>query len=410
MLLQKNLYKKKALDHNMLKEKIAKLAKDLHPAVVKNRRHLHANPELSFEEYQTAEFVKQCLNDLEVSWTPMANTGVVGMIEGRKPSDNLIALRADMDALPITEANEIEYASTNSGVMHACGHDAHTSSLLGTAAILQSMRDDFGGRIKLIFQPGEEKLPGGASMMIKEGVLEKNKPSAVIAQHVSPMIQAGKIGIRKGKFMASMDEILVTVHGRGGHGAQPHLNVDPVMIAAQILTALQQVVSRMANPTLPTVLSFGKVIANGAINVIPDTVYMEGTFRTLQEDWRDDAHARMKNIAQSIAESMGGSCEFIINRGYPFLINEEKLTDKVQHYAQEYLGNENVLDQDIWMASEDFARFSQTVDSCFYLIGVRNESRGFTSSLHTPTFNLDESALETGMGLMAYIALKQLGN
>lgn len=394
----------------MLKEKVQKLAKDLHVSAVNTRRHLHANPELSFQEFKTSAFVKERLDQLEIPWSPMAGTGVVGMIEGSKPSDKLIALRADMDALPISEKNQVDYASTNPGVMHACGHDAHTSSLLGTASILQSMKDEFGGKIKLIFQPGEEILPGGASKMISEGVLVKNKPSAVIGQHVSPNIPAGKFGLRKGKFMASMDEIFVTVKGRGGHGAQPHLNIDPVMISAQILVALQQVVSRMANPTEPTVLSFGKVIAEGAINVIPNSVYMEGTFRALNEEWRNEAHTKMKKIAEGIAESFGGSCEFRIVRGYPFLINEVKLTEKVQSYAEDYIGKENVLPQDIWMAAEDFSMYSQAADCCFYLMGVRNESKGFTSSLHTPTFDIDESALETGMGLMAYIALKQLGN
>lgn len=393
-----------------LKDKIRNRASELHPAVVRSRRHLHAHPELSFHEFNTSAFIKQSLNDLKIKWKEVANTGVVGTIEGSKPSTRRIALRADMDALPIHEENKVDYISKNPGVMHACGHDAHTSSLLGTAAVLQSMREQFGGKITLIFQPGEEKLPGGASLMLKEGVLTEHQPSAIIAQHVSPMIPAGKIGIRKGKFMASMDEITVTVHGRGGHGAQPHLNIDPVMIAAQILTALQQVVSRMANPALPTVLSFGKIIANGAINIIPDSVYMEGTFRTLQEDWRDEAHRRMKKIATGIAESMGGSCEFNIVRGYPFLINEEKLTERVQQYAEEYVGAENIVPQDIWMAAEDFAYFSQSADACFYLLGVRNEQQGITSSLHTPTFNLDESALETSVGLMSYIALKQLDN
>lgn len=394
----------------MLKEKVSKLANEMHGAVIRDRRHLHSYPELSFQEFKTAQFVKDRLDAMEISWIPMAGTGVVAMIEGSIPSDKLVALRADMDALPITEINEVEYASTNKGVMHACGHDAHTSSLLGTAAILQSMKDEFGGKIKLIFQPGEEKLPGGASIMIKEGVLDHERPSAVIAQHVSPMIPAGKIGIRKGKFMASMDEIFVTVTGKGGHGAQPHLNIDPVMIAAQILVSLQQVVSRMADPSVPTVLSFGKVIANGAINVIPDTVYMEGTFRTLKEEWRNEAHIRMKTIAEGMAESLGGSCDFQIVKGYPFLINEIKLTEKVQHYAEEYLGRENVLQQDVWMAAEDFSIFSQAADCCYYLMGVRNEEKGIVSSLHTPTFNLDEKALETGMGLMAYVALKHLGN
>jgi amidohydrolase len=394
----------------MLKEKVRRLANDLHSFVVQTRRHLHANPELSFQEYKTSAYIKERLDELEIPWSPMAKTGIVGMIEGRKPSQHLIALRADMDALPITERNQVDYVSRNNGVMHACGHDVHTSSLLGTASILQSLRDDFSGQIKLIFQPAEEKLPGGASLMIKEGILVDNKPSAVIAQHVSPNIAAGKIGIRKGKFMASMDELFVTVKGRGGHGAQPHMNIDPVMITAQILVALQQVVSRMANPAEPTVLSFGKIIANGAINVIPDSVYMEGTFRALNESWRDEAHKRMKKMAEGIAESMGGTCEFKINRGYPFLINEEKLTANVQSYAVDYVGSDNVIAQDIWMAAEDFSIFSQAADCCYYLLGTRNEERGITSSLHTPTFDVDESALETSMGLMAYIALKQLGN
>jgi amidohydrolase len=315
-----------------------------------------------------------------------------------------------MDALPIAEANDVIYASQNKGVMHACGHDVHTSSLLGTTKILQSIKSKFGGTIKIIFQPGEEKIPGGASLMIREGVLENPKAGAVIGQHVSPMIDAGKIAIRKGKFMASMDEIFVTVHGKGGHGAQPQQNIDPVVITAHIIVALQQIVSRMANPTQPTVLSFGKLIANGAINVIPDEVYMEGTFRTLDESWRTEAHARMKKMADNIAEGMGGSCDFKIVRGYPFLVNEENLTAQVKTFAEEYLGKDNVLDLDIWMAAEDFAYYSQVADSCFYLLGTGNKEKGITSSLHTPTFDIDEDALALSTGLMAYIAVKRLGN
>lgn len=394
----------------MLSEKIKTLSKDIARTVIDYRRHLHAHPELSFREYNTAEFIKKQLTKMNISWKPMAGTGVIAIIKGDILSEKTIALRADMDALPITEANQVEYVSENIGVMHACGHDAHTASLLGTAMILENLKPYYGGTIKLIFQPAEEKLPGGAGMMIKEGVLDNPKPDAVIGQHVSPFIDTGKIGIRKGKFMASMDELFVTIHGKGGHGAQPHKNIDPVIIAAQTLLSLQQIVSRMANPVLPTVLSFGKVIADGAINIIPDKVYMEGTFRTLDESWRKEAHVRMKQIAESIAQSMGGRCEFIINEGYPFLVNEEKLTEEVMNAAKEYLGNDNVEDLDIWMAAEDFARYSQLTASCFYLLGTGNKEKGIVSSLHTSGFDIDESALSVSTGLMAYIAVRQLGN
>jgi amidohydrolase len=315
-----------------------------------------------------------------------------------------------MDALPIEEANEVPYKSTKPGVMHACGHDAHTASLLGTAAILQQMKSEFGGTVKLIFQPAEEVLPGGASLMIKEGVLDNPKPKAVFGQHVMPLIEAGKVGFRSGKYMASTDELYVTVKGKGGHGAQPQQNIDPVIITAHMLVALQQIVSRVADPKLPSVLSFGKVIANGATNVIPNEVKLEGTFRTLDEKWRDEAHTKMKKMAEGIAESMGGSCEFEIRKGYPFLVNEEKLTEQAKVYAREYLGKDNVIDLDIWMAAEDFAYYSQVADACFYRLGTRNEARGITSSVHTPTFDIDEQAFAISTGLMAYLALKRLGN
>ncbi|CAN5584932.1 M20 family metallopeptidase [soil metagenome] len=394
----------------MLQEEIKKLANDIHAGVIENRRHLHRYPELSFQEYETAAFVKARLDEMNIAWQPMATTGVMAIIKGDQPSNEVIALRADMDALRITELNNVEYASTKNGLMHACGHDVHTSSLLGTASILQSLKSKFGGTVKLIFQPGEEELPGGASLMIKDGVLEIPKPTAVIGQHVMPKLAAGKIGIRKGKYMASKDDLYVTVYGKGGHGAQPHENIDPVLITAHIIIALQQVVSRMANPATASVLSFGKLVADGATNIIPDKVCMEGTFRTLDEDWRRKAHEQMQKIAKGIAESMGGNCEFEIVPGYPFLINEEKLTEQVHLYAQEYVGKENVVDLDIWMASEDFAYYSQVTDACFYMLGVGNKEKGITSSLHTPTFNIDEDVLALSTGLMAYIALKRLGN
>ena len=394
----------------MLKEKIQELSQNIHGDVIKHRRHLHANPELSFNEYKTSAYVKAALDNLGIEWQSMADTGIVGVIKGAQESDAVIALRADMDALPIVEANDVPYRSLNEGIMHACGHDVHTSSLLGTAKILSQLKGDFGGTVKLIFQPGEEKLPGGASLMIKEGALENPKPQAVLGQHVMPLIDAGKIGIRSGKYMASTDELYVTVKGKGGHGAQPQQNIDPVVITAHIIVALQQIVSRVADPKLPTVLSFGKVIANGATNVIPNEVYLEGTFRTLDENWRAEAHKRMKKMAEGIAESMGAECEFKIVNGYPFLVNEEKLTAEIRGFAESYLGKENVLDLDIWMAAEDFAYYSQVADSCFYRLGIRNEEKGITSSVHTPTFDIDESALAISTGLMAYIALKRLGN
>lgn len=394
----------------MIKNKIQELAANIFNDVVGYRQHIHANPELSFKEFETSLFIKDKLKKWGIEYTDCANTGVVGLIKGNLPSDNVIALRADMDALPIHEANDKPYRSKNHGVMHACGHDVHTSSLLGTAYILNQMKDDFGGTIKLIFQPAEELLPGGASIMIKEGVLENPKPHHIVGQHVMPMIDAGKVGFRSGIYMASTDELYVTVTGKGGHGAQPHQNIDPVVIASHIIIALQQIVSRNADPRIPSVLSFGKVIANGATNIIPNEVKIEGTFRTLDEEWRDEAHKRMKKMAEGIAESMGGSCDFDIHRGYPFLINEEKLTANARAFAEDFLGKENVVDLDIWMAAEDFSFYSQITDACFYRLGTGNAAKDTQYSVHTPRFDVDEDALKISTGLMAYIALKQLGN
>jgi amidohydrolase len=393
-----------------MKEKIQALSAKIYNDVIGYRHHIHANPELSYKEFKTSLFIKEKLTAWGIEFTEMANTGVVGLIKGSIPSENVIALRADMDALPIQEANDKPYRSKNPGVMHACGHDVHSSSLLGTAHILSQLKDEFAGTIKLIFQPAEELLPGGASIMIKEGVLENPKPQAIVGQHVMPLIETGKVGFRSGIYMASTDELHVTVTGKGGHGAQPHQNIDPVLITAHIIVALQQIVSRNADPRVPSVLSFGKVNANGATNIIPNEVKLEGTFRTLNEDWRNEAHKLMKKMAEGIAESMGGSCDFDIHRGYPFLINEEKLTGNARTYAEEYLGAENVIDLDIWMAAEDFAYYSQVTDACFYRLGTGNADKGTTYSVHTPNFDIDEDALKTSTGLMAYIALKQLGN
>ncbi|MET3112856.1 amidohydrolase [Pedobacter sp. CG_S7] len=394
----------------MIKEQIQEQAEHIFEQVVSFRHHLHANPELSFKEFQTSLFIQEKLTSWGIPFTILANTGVVGLLKGDLPSEQVIALRADMDALPIQETNDKPYASKAKGVMHACGHDVHSSSLLGTAFILSQLKSQFGGTIKLIFQPGEELLPGGASIMIKEGVLENPKPNYIVGQHVMPFIDAGKVGFRSGIYMASTDELYVTVHGKGGHGAQPQQNIDPVLIASHIVVALQQIVSRNADPRLPTVLSFGKVTANGATNIIPNEVKLEGTFRTLNENWRLEAKRLMKKMAEGIAESMGGSCDFKIMKGYPYLINEPVLTASARASAVAYLGAANVVDLDIWMAAEDFAYYSQVTDACFYRLGTGNAAKGTTNSVHTPNFDIDEDALKISTGLMAYIALKQLGN
>ena len=394
-----------------IKERIQLKAEEFFDEVVSLRRHIHMHPELSFNEHQTASFVGGKLKEMGIPFKDkVADTGLVAIIEGRNPGKAVVALRADMDALPIQEQNDVPYKSQNNGVMHACGQDVHTSSLLGVAAILNSMRDQFEGSVKLIFQPAEEKLPGGASLMIEQGVLKNPQPKSIIGQHVMPLIETGKVGFRSGIYMASTDELYITVKGKGGHGAMPNFNIDPVLITAHMIIALQQIVSRNANPAIPTVVSFGKVIANGATNVIPNEVTIEGTFRTMDEKWRTDAHVKMKKMAEQIAESMGGSCDFNIKKGYPVLYNNEALTSRTRSSAESYLGKENVVDLDLWMAAEDFAFYSQKMDACFYRLGTRNESRGITSSVHTPTFDIDENALKTGMGLMSYIALMELGN
>ncbi len=392
----------------VLKETIKEQAADQASELVGLRRHLHAHPELSFKEVNTASFVAEKLRSFGLEPISIADTGIVAYIHGKNPGLKTLALRADMDALPIQETNDVPYKSTNSGVMHACGHDVHTASLLGTASILQKVRGSFEGTVKLIFQPGEEKLPGGASIMIKEGVLQNPEVHKIIGQHVMPLIESGKVGFRQGMYMASSDEIYITVKGKGGHGAMPNLNVDPVLIASHIVVALQQVVSRNADPKTPSVLSFGKVTAEGATNIIPDMVKLEGTFRTMDEKWRAHARELILKIANGTAEAMGGSCEIKILRGYPYLMNNPELTSRTRRQAEDYLGKENVLDLDIWMAAEDFAYYSEKVDGCFYRLGVRNEAKGIKSPVHTSTFDIDEDALEVGAGLMAWLAVNEL--
>lgn len=394
-----------------LADQIKALAEKHEQEFIANRQHLHAHPELSFEEYNTAAYVHKQLDSYGISYQAgVAGTGIVALIEGRNPEKKVVALRADMDALPITELNEVPYKSTRQGVMHACGHDAHTASLLGAARILNELKEQFEGTFKCIFQPGEERIPGGASLMIKEGALQNPSTNAIIGQHVMPLIPAGKVGFREGMYMASADELYVTVKGKGGHGAMPEMNVDPVLIASHIIIALQQIVSRNASPKVPSVLSFGKVTANGATNVIPDEVKLEGTFRTMDEEWRAAAHRKMIKMAESIAEGMGGSCDFEVRKGYPYLENHPELTRLCKAAAIEYLGEENVVDLDLWMAAEDFSYYTHETDACFYRLGTRNEEKGITSGVHTPTFDIDETALKTGAGLLAWLAVHSISN
>jgi amidohydrolase len=392
-----------------LLEQIKSLSQKYAADVVSMRRHLHANPELSYREFNTMKFVAQHLNTYGISAKEgIAGTGLVAEIQGNNPDKKLIALRADMDALPITENNDVPYKSTNPGVMHACGHDVHTASLLGTARILNEIKDKFEGTIRLIFQPGEEKNPGGASYMIQEGVLQNPVPSSIIGQHVFPLLPVGKIGFREGMYMASSDELYLTITGKGGHGAAPELAIDPVVIAAHIVVALQQIVSRNASPKQPTVLTFGKIIGNGATNIIPNEVLLEGTFRAMDEVWRKEGLARIKKMAEHIAEGMGGHCAVEISHGYPFLKNDPAVTQRIRKAAENYVGKENVVDIDITLGSEDFAYYSHEVPASFYRLGTRNDQKGITAYVHTPNFDIDEDALVLGQGLMAWMAINEL--
>ena len=392
-------------------DRVKELAANYSDEVVAIRRHLHQHPELSFVEFETSKYIQSKLDEWGITYEAgMVKTGIVVLVEGNNPSKKVIALRADIDALPIQEENNFPYRSVNDGVMHACGHDLHTSSLLGVVKILNELKSEFEGTVKCFFQPGEERLPGGASLMIKEGILENPKPEIVFGQHVYPDLPCGKVGFRPGIYMASADELYVTVHGKGGHGALPHKNVDPVLITSHIMVALQQVVSRQAKPDVPTVLSFGKVVANGSTNVIPAKVELEGTFRTFNEEWRAEAHEKMVKMAKSIAESMGGTCDFEVRKGYPFLVNDEHVTLRAKRVAQQFLGEENVVDLDLRMTAEDFSYYSQEMPGCFYRLGTARPEEQKVSGLHTSTFNLDENAIELGVGLMAAMAIEELNS
>ncbi len=387
---------------------IKQKASEYLPEIIKIRRHLHKYPELSFDEKNTSNYIAEILTNANIPFTiGWGGHGIVANIEG-STNGQVIALRADMDGLPIFEENNVPYKSANEGVMHACGHDVHMSCLIGAAFILNDLKDSLRNSYRLIFQPGEEKLPGGASLLISEGVLQNPVPKSILGQHVFPSMETGKVGIRDGLYMASSDEIYIEVNGKGGHAAMPNDIVDTILASSQILIALQQIVSRKSNPAIPTVLSFGKINSvGGATNVIPDKVQIEGTFRTMDEKWRAHAHKLILDIAQQTASSFGATCEVKIENGYPCLINNHDTTVSTKGKMVQYLGKENVVDLPIRMTSEDFAFYSQIIPACFYRLGTGNASKGIVSPVHTSTFDIDESALEIGMGLMAWLAIEQ---
>ena len=387
----------------MLKEKIKSLAQQYSNEFIQVRQHLHANPELSYKEFETSKFIQSKLREFGISFDVKATTGVVAIIKGRNPESRVIALRADMDALPIQEENNVEYKSKNNGVMHACGHDVHTTILLGAAKILNELKTDWEGTLKLIFQPGEEKNPGGASLMIKDGVLENPKPQGIIALHVHPELQLGKLSFRKGRVMASADEIYITIKGKGGHAAAPHLTTDTILMASHLVVALQQIISRNKNPLSPSVLTISSFQGGHTTNVIPSEVKLMGTFRAMDEQWRYKAHELIKKISTELVHSMGGEIDLLIDVGYPTVDNDDALTDTAWKLADEFMGKENVLETEMRMGAEDFGYYTQIIPGCFYRLGVRNEDKGIIHGVHTPKFNIDETAIETGIVMMAWL-------
>lgn len=386
-----------------IQQQIKKLAKKYAPEFISIRHHLHANPELSYQEFETSKFIQQQLTALNIPFEIKATTGVIGLLKGKNPEKRVVALRADMDALPITEQNDIPYKSTNPGVMHACGHDVHSSCLLGAAKILSELKHEWEGTVKLIFQPGEEKNPGGASILIKEGVLENPVPKNIFGMHVHTTLEKGKLSFRSGMVMASADEIYITIKGNGGHAASPHLTADTILIASNLIVSLQQLISRNNSPFNPSVLSITSIHGGNTTNVIPSEVKLMGTFRAMNEEWRYKAHELIKNMATQIVQSMGAEIDLKIDIGYPSVLNNEALTVAATKTAESFIGEENVEETELRMGAEDFAFYSHKIPGCFFRLGTANISKGITAGVHTPKFNIDEDAIEIGMGMMALL-------
>jgi len=385
----------------MLQQKIKDLAKQYAADFIAIRRHLHAHPELSYKEFETSKYVQQKLSAYNITFTIKATTGVVGLIEGKNPGVRTIALRADMDALPITEENEVPYKSLHPGVMHACGHDVHTACLLGAAKILSETKEEWEGTVKLIFQPGEERNPGGASLLIKEGVLENPAPQAIFGLHVNPQLEAGKLSFRSGKVMASADELYITIRSKGGHAAAPHLTADTILIASNLVVSLQQVISRNCDPLSPSVLSICSFQGGYTTNVIPSEVKLMGTFRAMDEAWRFRAHDIIRKHTTELVQAMGAEADVHVDVGYPTVYNHEGLHEEARKLAESFMGEALVEETEVRMGAEDFGYYSQKIPGCFYRLGTGNKAKGITSGVHTPTFNIDETAIEHGIGMMA---------
>ncbi|MCU7548064.1 M20 family metallopeptidase [Chitinophagaceae bacterium LB-8] len=385
----------------MVIQKIKELAKQYTAEFIDIRRYLHAHPELSYQEFETSQLVQQKLKEYNIPFEIKSTTGVVGIIGGKNPQSRIVALRADLDALPITEQNDVPYKSRNPGVMHACGHDVHTTCLLGAAKILSQTKDQWEGTVKLIFQPGEEKNPGGASLLIKEGVLENPKPQSIFALHVNPQLEVGLLSFRAGKVMASADEIYITVKGKGGHAATPHLTSDPILIASHLVVSLQQIISRNVNPFSPSVLSITSFQGGFTTNVIPTEVKLMGTFRAMDEEWRFKAHELIKKQTLELVQAMGGEADIHIDVGYPCVYNNAELYQRAKSIAEDFMGSENVQETEMRMGAEDFGYYSQQIPGCFFRLGTANKAKGITAGVHTPLFNVDEAAIEIGIGMMA---------
>ncbi|PWH85452.1 M20 metallopeptidase family protein [Brumimicrobium oceani] len=391
-----------------IRESVIQQSEDLFEKVLGYRKHIHKNPELSYQEFETMKFISEQLTKIGIPHeTGVAETGIVGVIRGNRHSENqeCIGLRADIDALPIQEQNDVDYKSKNDGIMHACGHDVHTSVLLGAAEILFGMRNELKDPVKLIFQPGEEKNPGGASLMIEAGCLENPKVKEMYALHVFPDFAVGQVGTKEGLYMASCDEVYIDIIGKSGHGATPHETIDSILVGAEIVTSLQQIVSRKCDPKIPCVLNFGHFEALGTTNVVPEKVHIKGTFRTMNEEWRAKALQQITKQAELIAEAHGAKAIVEISKGYPFLENDVELTRKFVQKANNWLGEENVHDLPIRLTAEDFSFYAQEIPTCFFRIGVRNEEKGIVHGVHNSRFNIDHEALKTGMQMMVMACL-----